>query len=149
MSSAMSNIRISELAMAYGGRVLFKDASQQFDGGSRYGLVGANGSGKSTLLRAMSGEEEATSGGVEMPSSTRVGSLKQDHFEYDNVEILDVVLMGLPELWAALQEKEELLRLAPSPFEIRRQPRICLIDLLCVGWCTTRRQVSTTPIYAH
>jgi ATPase subunit of ABC transporter with duplicated ATPase domains len=108
----MSSIRISELAMAYGGRVLFKDASQQFDGGSRYGIVGANGSGKSTLLRAMSGEEEATSGGVEMPSSTRVGSLKQDHFEYDNVEILDVVLMGLPELWAALQEKEELLRLA-------------------------------------
>jgi len=108
----MSAIRISELSMAYGGRVLFEGASQQFDAGSRYGIVGANGSGKSTLLRAISGEEEATSGSIEKPTQVRVGSLKQDHFEYDDVPILDVVLMGLPELWSALQEKEQLLQTA-------------------------------------
>ncbi|MCP4871745.1 MAG: ABC-F family ATP-binding cassette domain-containing protein [Proteobacteria bacterium] len=105
----MSAIRISEMSMAYGGRVLFEKASQQFDAGKRYGIVGANGSGKSTLLRALSGEEEPTLGSVEKPASTRVGALKQDHFEYDDVPILDVVLMGQPELWSAMQEREELL----------------------------------------
>jgi ATPase subunit of ABC transporter with duplicated ATPase domains len=110
----MSSIRISELCMAYGGRVLFDGASYQFDAGRRYGIVGANGSGKSTLLRAMSGEEEATAGAIETPLHTRIGSLKQDHFEYDDVPILDVVLMGLPELWSAMQEKEELLAAADA-----------------------------------
>ena len=98
--------------MAYGGRVLFEQASQQFDEGKRYGIVGANGSGKSTLLRALSGEEEPTSGSVDKPAATRVGALKQDHFEYDAVPILDVVLMGQPELWSAMQERDALLAAA-------------------------------------
>jgi ATPase subunit of ABC transporter with duplicated ATPase domains len=105
----MSTIRISELGMSYGGRVLFHGASYQFNPGSRYGIVGANGSGKSTLLRCLSGEEEATSGTIEKPVSTRVGSLNQDHFQYDDVPILDVVLMGVPELWSAMQDRDRLL----------------------------------------
>ena len=114
----MSAIRISDLGMAYGGRVLFEGASQQFDPGRRYGIVGANGSGKSTLLRALSGEEEPSSGTVEPPLNTRVGALKQDHFEYDDVPILDVVLMGLPELWSAMQEKEALLAASSETGEL-------------------------------
>ncbi len=100
--------------MAYGEQVLFENASQQFDPGRRYGIVGANGSGKSTLLRALSGEEEPTSGTVEKAALTRVGSLDQDHFQYDDVPILDVVLMGMPELWSAHLEKEELLAAADA-----------------------------------
>ena len=118
MVGAMSTIRISELSMAYGQNVLFEDASQQFDPGSRYGIVGANGSGKSTLLRALSGEEEPTSGSVEMAASTRVGALDQDHFQYDEVPILDVVLMGMPELWSAMQEKDALLAHADATGEL-------------------------------
>jgi len=114
MVPAMSSIRISELSMAYGDRVLFKDASYQFDAGRRYGIVGANGSGKSTLLRALAFEEDPTSGSVDKPALTRVGSLKQDHFQYDEVPILDVVLMGLPELWSAMQERDLLLREAET-----------------------------------
>ncbi len=105
----MSTIHINELCMAYGGRTLFEGASQRFEAGRRYGIVGANGAGKSTLLRALSGEEEPTRGTVEKGTLTRVGSLQQDHFQYDTVPILDVVLMGLPELWSAMVEKEELL----------------------------------------
>jgi ATPase subunit of ABC transporter with duplicated ATPase domains len=114
MVPPMSNIRISELSMAYGGRVLFEGASYQFSAGRRYGVVGANGSGKSTLLRALSGEEEPSSGSVEKPLLTRVGALDQDHFQYDAVPILDVVLMGLPELWSAMQEREQLLAAAET-----------------------------------
>jgi len=114
----MSTIRISELSMAYGQQTLFENASYQFDPGRRYGIVGANGSGKSTLLRALSGEEEPTSGSVEKSALTRVGSLNQDHFQYDDVPILDVVLMGMPELWSAMQEKEAMLARADATGEL-------------------------------
>ena len=118
MVPAMSSIRISDLSMAYGGRVLFEAASQQFDAGSRYGIVGANGSGKSTLLRALSGEEEPTTGTVEKPSLTRVGALNQDHFQFDAEPILDVVLQGLPELWSAMQERDRLLAVSSETGEL-------------------------------
>ena len=114
----MSSIHINELCMAYGGRTLFEGASQRFEAGRRYGIVGANGAGKSTLLRALSGEEEPTRGSVEKGTLTRVGSLQQDHFQYDDVPILDVVLMGLPELWSAHEEKERLLAVAEAGGEL-------------------------------
>ncbi|MEZ4239728.1 MAG: ABC-F family ATP-binding cassette domain-containing protein [Myxococcota bacterium] len=81
----------------------------QLDGGNRYGIVGANGAGKSTLLRILSGQESSSSGDVVRPKSARIGVLDQDHFRYEDTRILDLVMMGNEELWAAMQEKEALL----------------------------------------
>ena len=102
-------ISITDLAMQYGQKTLFENASLNFDPGKRYGLVGANGSGKSTLLRIISGEELPSKGLVSIPKNLSPGLLKQDHFRYENVKVSDVVLQGNPRLWNAFSEKEQLL----------------------------------------
>ena len=102
-------LTVTDLAMGYGAQTLFAGANLQLDRGNRYGIVGANGSGKSTLLRILSGEEGSTEGDVQRPRNARIGVLKQDHFEYEDVPILDVVMMGNAELWDAIQEKERVL----------------------------------------
>jgi ATPase subunit of ABC transporter with duplicated ATPase domains len=114
---------IQDLGVMYGARTLFSDATLAFAAGSRYGVVGANGSGKSTLLRVISGKEEPTEGQVIIPKERRVGVLSQDHFVYDDVPILHVVMMGLPVLWEAMQEKEAMLAAAasdPEAFDVDR-----------------------------
>ena len=88
-------ISITDLAMQYGQKTLFENASLNFDPGKRYGLVGANGSGKSTLLRIISGEELPSKGLVSIPKNLSPGLLKQDHFRYENVKVSDVVLQGI------------------------------------------------------
>ncbi|OIP32961.1 MAG: hypothetical protein AUK47_19765 [Deltaproteobacteria bacterium CG2_30_63_29] len=101
-------MRIKDLAMAYGAQTLFEGATYSFEAGCRYGVVGANGSGKSTLLKILSGTEEPSSGTFAVAKTTRIGTLKQDHFAYDKVPILHVVIMGIPELWAAMSAKEAM-----------------------------------------
>ena len=113
-------ITISNLAKSFGAQTLFEAVSLQLTEGSRYGLVGANGSGKSTLLRILAGETDPSEGAVSIPRRARVGLLRQDHFEYEDVPILDVVLMGNSELWAALQAKEEVLASASVHFDAER-----------------------------
>ncbi len=108
---------ISGLGKSYGAQTLFTDASIQFRRGARYGIVGANGSGKSTLLKIIAGEEEAGEGSVSIPKKARVGVLEQDHFQYENVPILDVVMMGNQELWQAMEDKEALLSKPPEEFD--------------------------------
>src|SRR5690606_18340004 len=100
-------IAVSGLAKAYASQNLFSDVAFQLDPGKRYGLVGANGSGKSTLLRVLAGQEEPSAGTVSVPRRLRLGVLKQDHFEYEQTTILDVVLQGDPELWEAFRERSE------------------------------------------
>ena len=102
-------LTISDLGMAYGDHVLFAGVDLQLQKGACYGIVGANGSGKSTLLKILADEVTATTGEVSLPKAARLGVLGQDHFRYEDVRILDVVMMGHEELWAAMQEKEELL----------------------------------------
>ncbi len=102
-------INVNNLGMHFGQQVLFEDVTFQLNKGNRYGLVGANGSGKSTLLRILSGETQAESGDISYPSSIKFGVLNQDHFSFDNTAILDVVLMGKPLLWDALQKKKKLI----------------------------------------
>lgn len=102
-------LTVSDLSMGYGAQVLFSGANLQLDKGNRYGIVGANGSGKSTLLRLLSGEEASTEGDVTRPRNARIGVLKQDHFEYEDVSILEVVMRGNAELWDAMVEKEQVL----------------------------------------
>ncbi|MEN0063321.1 MAG: ABC-F family ATP-binding cassette domain-containing protein [Myxococcota bacterium] len=99
----------TNLGMQFGGQTLFTAADLQFRKGQRYGIVGANGSGKSTLLRILSGEQDPSEGDLVRQKRIRIGVLEQDHFQYEDVRILDVVMMGNPELYAAMSEKEALL----------------------------------------
>jgi ATPase subunit of ABC transporter with duplicated ATPase domains len=108
------------LLKQYGGRTLFRDATVQFNPGARYGVVGANGSGKSTFLRILTGEEEASGGTINIPRKARLGVLRQDQHLYDEVPILDVVMMGHAELWAAMEEKDRLLENAHQEFDADR-----------------------------
>jgi ATPase subunit of ABC transporter with duplicated ATPase domains len=110
-------IAASNLGKYYGEQTLFERVSVQFQAGERYGLVGANGSGKSTLLRLLAGDEIPSEGTVAVPKRARVGVLRQDHFRYEEVPILDTVMMGNAELWHAISEKEKLLEQADREFD--------------------------------
>jgi ATPase subunit of ABC transporter with duplicated ATPase domains len=110
-------LTLTDLEKSYGGNTLFREVSLQLTPPNRYGVVGANGSGKSTLLRVIGGDEQATSGTVSMPAKARVGVLRQDHFHYDAVPILEVVMRGRLELWKAIVEKEALLARAHEHFD--------------------------------
>ncbi len=113
-------ISVSNLSKEFGDRVLFADASFQLNPGERYGIVGANGSGKTTLLSILSGDAPASGGTVSIPKSARLGVLRQDQFLYEDQEVLGVALMGNPELWDAMVEKEALLARAHEHFDADR-----------------------------
>jgi ATPase subunit of ABC transporter with duplicated ATPase domains len=113
-------ISVSNLKKEFGDRVLFEDASFQLNPGERYGIVGANGSGKTTLLSILTGDAPASGGTVSVAKSLRLGVLRQDQFLYEDQEILAVALMGNPELWNAMQEKEALLANAHEHFDADR-----------------------------
>jgi ATPase subunit of ABC transporter with duplicated ATPase domains len=113
-------ISASNLTKAYGDRTLFSRVSLQLNPGERYGLVGANGSGKTTLLNVLSGDLEATEGVVSIPKGLRLGVLRQDQFVYEDEQVLSVALMGNPELWEAMVEKEKLLATADQGFDMDR-----------------------------
>jgi ATPase subunit of ABC transporter with duplicated ATPase domains len=110
-------ISLSNLSKYYGDRVLFENVSLQFNRGERYGIVGANGCGKSTLLKILSGAETASGGEISIPKRAALGVLEQDHFQYEDVRILDVVMMGNAPLWNAMAEKEKILANAESYFD--------------------------------
>lgn len=92
-------ITVSNLAIQFGKRVLYKDVNMKFTNGNIYGVIGANGAGKSTLLKAISGELEPTKGTIEMGPGERLSVLSQDHFKFDDITVLDTVLMGHTVLW--------------------------------------------------
>jgi ATPase subunit of ABC transporter with duplicated ATPase domains len=110
-------ISLSNLSKYYGDQTLFEGVSLQFNRGERYGIVGANGCGKSTLLKILCGEESASGGELAIPKRAVLGVLKQDHFEYEEVRILDVVMMGNAVLWQAMAEKEKILAAAEDYFD--------------------------------
>lgn len=101
-------ITLSNLAIQFGKRVLYKDVNMKFTNGNIYGVIGANGAGKSTLLKAISGELEPTKGIVELGPGERLSVLSQDHFKYDQFTVLDTVLMGHTVLWDIMKEREAL-----------------------------------------
>ncbi len=103
----MPSINVNDVSKAYGKKRLFQEVSVKFTEGKRYGLTGPNGAGKSTFLKIVYGELEPDSGHVHKPE--RTGVLKQDQFGFEKMIVLSVVLMGNHRLWAAMQEKEELL----------------------------------------
>ena len=101
-------ITISNLAIQFGKRVLYKDVNVKFTNGNIYGVIGANGAGKSTLLKAISGELEPNKGTVTLGPGERLSVLSQDHFKFDEFTVLDTVLMGHTVLWQIMQEKNAL-----------------------------------------
>ena len=101
-------ITVSNLAIQFGKRVLYKDVNIKFTNGNIYGVIGANGAGKSTLLKAISGELEPNKGSVELGPGERLSVLDQDHFKYDAYTVMDTVLMGHEPLWKNMKEREAL-----------------------------------------
>ncbi|MCA9580337.1 MAG: ATP-binding cassette domain-containing protein [Myxococcales bacterium] len=101
-------ISVENLSLAFAGRTLFENVNVKFTSGNCYGLIGANGAGKSTFLRCLSGEQEPSSGTVTVPGGLRVSTLKQDHFEYNEVEALHAVMMGHARLYSVMTEKDAL-----------------------------------------
>ena len=101
-------ITLTNLAIQFGKRVLYKDVNIKFTRGNIYGVIGANGAGKSTLLRAISGDLEPNKGTVEMGPGERLSVLEQDHFKYDAYSVMDTVLMGHEALWNNMKEREAL-----------------------------------------
>lgn len=101
-------ITVTNLAIQFGKKVLYKDVNLKFTNGNIYGVIGANGAGKSTLLRAISGELEPNKGSVELGPGERMSVLEQDHFKYDSYSVRDTVLMGHTPLWENMKEREAL-----------------------------------------
>ena len=101
-------ITLSNIAVQFGKRVLYKDVNMKFTNGNIYGVIGANGAGKSTLLKAISGELEPTKGTVELGPGERLSVLSQDHFQYDGETVLNTVLMGHTTMWEVMREREKL-----------------------------------------
>lgn len=102
-------IVLNNLAMGHGNKILFTDVNLNLNNNCRYALVGANGTGKSTLLKLITKDEAPIEGEIIIPKKATIGWLKQDQFKYENTKIIDIVLQGKPELWNALQKKDELL----------------------------------------
>lgn len=101
-------ITLSNIAVQFGKRVLYKDVNMKFTNGNIYGVIGANGAGKSTLLKAISGELEPSKGTVELGPGERLSVLSQDHFQYDQETVLNTVLMGHTTMWDVMKEREAL-----------------------------------------
>ena len=101
-------ITVSNVGLRYGDRKLFEDVNIKFNPGNCYGLIGANGAGKSTFLKILSGEIEPQSGTVALGPNERLAILKQNHFEYEEEEVLKVVIMGHTRLYQVMQEKDAI-----------------------------------------
>lgn len=101
-------ISTSGVTLQFGKRVLFKDVSIKFTPGNCYGVIGANGAGKSTFLKLLSGDIEPTKGVVEITPGERMSVLKQDHYAYDDYEVLRTVIMGNQHLVDIMDEKDAI-----------------------------------------
>jgi ATPase subunit of ABC transporter with duplicated ATPase domains len=102
-------ILLDKVTKRFGPKILFENVSLQFDPGKRYGVTGANGAGKSTLLEMLAKQDDWDAGRIEISGGLKLGVLEQNHFVYDEQRILDTVMAGKVELWAAMSEKERLL----------------------------------------
>ena len=101
-------IQASNISLQFGKRILFENVNIQFDKGNCYGIIGANGAGKSQFLKILSGELQPNSGEVIVTPGERISVLKQDHFLYDEYDVLSTVIMGNKRLYEVMQEKETL-----------------------------------------
>ena len=101
-------IQVSNVSLKFGKRTLFEDVNIKFTNGNCYGLIGANGSGKSTFLKLLSGELETTTGEITITKGERLSFLKQDHYQFDDKRVIDVVIMGNTKLYEIMEEKDKM-----------------------------------------
>jgi ATPase subunit of ABC transporter with duplicated ATPase domains len=101
-------IAVNNLSLQFGKRVLFDQVNMKFSGGNCYGVIGANGAGKSTFLQILAGDIDPTSGNVSVEPGKRMAVLRQNHYQFDEVSVLDTVMMGHSKLWSIMQEKDAL-----------------------------------------
>jgi ATPase subunit of ABC transporter with duplicated ATPase domains len=101
-------IAVNNLSLQYGKRVLFDQVNLKFTPGNCYGVIGANGAGKSTFLKILAGDIDPTGGNVSREPGKRMAVLRQNHYEFDQVSVLDTVIMGHSKLWSIMQEKDAI-----------------------------------------
>jgi ATPase subunit of ABC transporter with duplicated ATPase domains len=104
-------ISAKNITLAYGKRVLFEEVNISFVKGNCYGVIGANGAGKSTFLKILSGEIEPNKGNVEISKGERLAVLKQNQFQFDEISVLNTVLMGHQQMWKVMLERERIYAL--------------------------------------
>ncbi|MEO6921224.1 MAG: ABC-F family ATPase [Collimonas sp.] len=98
----------ANITMQFGPKPLFENISVKFGDGNRYGLIGANGCGKSTFMKILGGDLESSAGNVMLDQNERLGKLRQDQFAFEDMRVLDVVMMGHTEMWAAMAERDAI-----------------------------------------
>lgn len=101
-------LSVSNLSLRFGKRILFEDVNIRFTEGNCYGIIGANGAGKSTFLKILSGDIDPTTGKVEISKDQRMSVLKQDHYEFDENQVLETVIMGNTPLYQVMKEKDAI-----------------------------------------
>ncbi|WP_311515355.1 ABC-F family ATPase [Oligella urethralis] len=101
-------IATSNLTIQFGPKPLFENVNIKFADGNRYGLIGANGAGKSTFMKIIGGDLEPSAGSVSLEPGLRLGKLRQDQFAFEDQLVIDVVMMGHTEMWAAMQERDAI-----------------------------------------
>jgi ATPase subunit of ABC transporter with duplicated ATPase domains len=101
-------INVSNVSLRFGGRKLFEDVNIKFTPGNCYGVIGANGAGKSTFLKILSGDIEPNTGEVSIAPGVRMSVLKQDHYQYEEFDVLETVIMGNARLYEIMKEKDEI-----------------------------------------
>ncbi len=101
-------LSVNNLSLQFGKRVLFDEVNVKFVNGNCYGVIGANGAGKSTFLKILTGDQDPTTGRVELEPGKRMAVLKQNHFEFDQCQVLQTVIMGHKRLYEIMVEKDAL-----------------------------------------
>ena len=107
-SKIFKMISTDNIVLQYGKRILFDDVNVKFTQGNCYGIIGANGSGKSTFMKILSGDLDPNKGHVRIEPGKRMAVLKQDHFEFDEVSLINTVIMGHKRLWQIMDEKNKI-----------------------------------------
>jgi len=101
-------IAANNLSLQFGKRVLFDEVNIKFTPGNCYGVIGANGAGKSTFLKILAGDIDPTRGNISIEPGKRMAVLRQNHYEFDEVPVLDTVMMGHSTLWSIMKEKDAI-----------------------------------------
>src|SRR5690625_6723705 len=99
-------ITVNNVSLRFGDKKLFENVNIKFNSGNCYGVIGANGAGKSTFLKVLSGEIEPQQGEVSLAPNKRIAVLKQDHYAYEEEQVLEKVLMGHERLYKVIKEKD-------------------------------------------
>lgn len=101
-------ISANNISLQFGKRVLFDEVNIKFTGGNCYGVIGANGAGKSTFLKILAGDIDPTGGNISLEPGKRMAVLRQNHHAFDEVSVIDTVMMGHTKLWSIMQEKDAI-----------------------------------------